>query len=345
MTFWQYVRDRTLLITAWLLGVVVLCALVILTARPAPLVTAIYGAIVATVILAVALGIDYWRQRDFYAELGRVHSGMLHPPASPVTREQRAFTAYAEALQQHLLEQLGATQQGASEQRELTAALIHQMKSPLSVMELIVNRESAADLGNASWQSLRTEQQELTRYVNNLLTSARLPGFHGDYRASTVQLEAFLREFISAERSTFIANSVFPTLSVEPADLSIVTDPMWLSALLKQLTSNAVKYSVPRQPSSGNAIRFTAQQTATFTDITVSDDGIGIPASDLQYVFEQFFTGENGRVTRVSTGIGLTLAARIACALGAELFLASQGEGTGVTATVRFPHTRNLTDV
>lgn len=343
MTFWRYVRDRALLIAAWLVSTAIFFAIVMLSVRPAPLATAVYGAVLATAVLGVALGVDYWRQRDFYRELGRAARGFIHPTATPVTREQRVFTEYARQLQHHLLGELSAEKEAAKEQQDLTAALIHQMKSPLSVMELIVNREHITDPENPAWQSLRLEQQELARYVGNLLTSARLPGFHGDYRAKTVALEPFLREFISSERTTFIASSVFPELHVEPANLGVVTDPIWLTAILKQLVSNAVKYSVPRQPDGGNTIRFAAQETQEYVMITVSDDGIGIPASDVSYVFEQFFTGENGRVTRVSTGIGLTLAARIAEALDAELELASDGEGTGVTATIRFAKTRNLT--
>lgn len=341
MTFWRYVRDRALLIAAWLVSTAIFFAIVMLSVRPAPLATAVYGAVLATAVLGVALGVDYWRQRDFYRELGRAARGFIHPTATPVTREQRVFTEYARQLQHHLLGELSAEKEAAKEQQDLTAALIHQMKSPLSVMELIVNRE--ADPENPAWQALRAEQQELTRYVSNLLTSARLPGFHGDYRATTVPLELFLREFISSERSAFIASSVFPELHVEPPDAAIVTDPIWLTAILKQLVSNAVKYSVPRQPEGGNTIRFGAQGTQEHVMITVSDDGIGIPKSDVPYVFDQFFTGENGRVTRVSTGIGLTLAARIAKALDAELVLASDGEGTGVTATLQFAKTRNLT--
>lgn len=343
MTFWRYVRDRALPIAAWLVTVGIFFGLVMLSVRPAPFATAVYGTIVAFVVLCVALGLDYGRQRSFYRELRRAERELVHPTATPVTREQRVFTEYTRALQRQLLGELSAEKSAAKEQQDLTAALIHQMKSPLSVMELIVNREHAANPENPAWQSLRAEQQELTRYVGNLLTSARLPGFHGDYRAQTVPLDAFLRDFISSERSAFIASSVYPELSVEPVDLSVVTDSIWLTAILKQLVSNAVKYSVPRQPAGGNVIRFRAEETLTHTEITVIDDGIGIPTSDVAYVFDQFFTGENGRVTRVSTGIGLTLAARIAEALDAELTLASEGEGTGVTATLRFPKTRNLT--
>ena len=214
------------------------------------------------------------------------------------------------------------------------------MKSPLSVIELVANRELQAEPGNEAWQSITEERRELTVALDNLLTSARLPGFGHDYHAQRIALEPFLRAVINEEKRRFIATGVYPNLHVS-ANLTVVSDPKWLRVIMKQLLSNAVKYSPAHQQAT---VFVGAKAQGEFTEITVRDEGIGIPAGDISRVFEQFFTGENGRLTRVSTGIGLTLAARIAAVLEIELRIESAGPGMGTTATVVLP-TPNLTQV
>ena len=68
---------------------------------------------------------------------------------------------------------------------------------------------------------------------------------------------------------------------------------------------------------------------------TVRDEGVGIPASDLKRVIKPFFTGENGRLTGESTGMGLYIASEVCDKLGHPLTIESE-LGTGTTVTVLF---------
>jgi len=71
-----------------------------------------------------------------------------------------------------------------------------------------------------------------------------------------------------------------------------------------------------------------------YVQLAICDEGIGIPASDLSRVTKAFFTGENGRKTGESTGMGLYLAKEICEKLGHELVITSEvGKGTIVTVT------------
>jgi signal transduction histidine kinase len=98
---------------------------------------------------------------------------------------------------------------------------------------------------------------------------------------------------------------------------------------LQQLLDNAVKYGAA-------TIRF------IFTNgiLTVEDDGIGIPPADLSRVFERGFTGENGRGTAKSTGIGLYICKELCRKMGLEITVSSVN-GTAVSVT--FPQNPYVT--
>ena len=74
--------------------------------------------------------------------------------------------------------------------------------------------------------------------------------------------------------------------------------------------------------------------------LTIKDDGIGIPQSDLPRIFEYGFTGENGRETAKSTGIGLYLCKKLCGKMGLEI---SAESADGVTFFISFPENPYVT--
>ena len=103
----------------------------------------------------------------------------------------------------------------------------------------------------------------------------------------------------------------------------MLTDEKWLSFIIEQLLSNAVKYT-----SKGSVtISVDAEKR-----LTISDTGIGIAGEDLPRIFEKGYTGYNGRVERKSTGIGLYLCKMAADKLGHRLSAESEpGKGSRFT--------------
>ena len=102
----------------------------------------------------------------------------------------------------------------------------------------------------------------------------------------------------------------------------IVTDEKWLSFVIEQLLSNALKYT------HNGGIHISSD---AYT-LVIEDTGIGISESDLPRVFERGFTGYNGRIDKKSTGIGLYLCRQILEKLGHTITITSKiGVGTKVT--------------
>lgn len=119
-------------------------------------------------------------------------------------------------------------------------------------------------------------------------------------------------------------------------DQRVYTDGKWVCFLLGQLLQNAARYR-SAQP----VVTLSARALGRRVELTVEDNGIGIPAHELPRIFDRGFTGSNGRSRGGSTGMGLYLARRLATALEIELRAASE-EGKGTRMTLLFPARENL---
>ncbi|MNJ51364.1 Sensor histidine kinase GraS [compost metagenome] len=107
--------------------------------------------------------------------------------------------------------------------------------------------------------------------------------------------------------------------------LSIVSDEKWLTFVMTQLITNAVRYTTKEN----GKLYFRGFKENDRTILEIEDEGVGIPESDLPRVFDAYFTGENGRKFQESTGMGMYLAKEICHKLGHSIELESiEDQGT-----------------
>jgi two-component system, OmpR family, sensor histidine kinase YxdK len=174
---------------------------------------------------------------------------------------------------------------------------VHQMKTPLSVISLITQDED-----DPRFMSIREETDRLQQGLEMTLYTARLDTFASDFHVEPVALHTITNEVIRKNKQFFLRNAVYPEVQID-STLLVLSDLKWLAFIIDQLVINAIKYS------SGNRkkVRLVAQVQGDRATLTVSDQGVGIPAADLPRIFEPYFTGENGRTHRQSTGMGLYL--------------------------------------
>jgi two-component system sensor histidine kinase BaeS len=214
--------------------------------------------------------------------------------------------------------------------RDLVASVAHELRTPVAVLQ--AGHEALLDgvieatpdeLG-----SLRDEVLRLARMVDDLQTmaAADAAGLH------LTREQRDLADIAAAAADSLIhrfeAASV--TLDRELASASVVADERWVHQVVTNLLGNALKFT----PAGG---RVTVQTRPDGADgvLTVSDTGVGIPASELPHVFERFWRGSAAAGTSGS-GIGLAIAAELARAHGGTLTAASQ-PGKGTTLTLRLP--------
>ncbi len=229
--------------------------------------------------------------------------------------------------------------------RRVISQFVHAMKTPVTVIELALQRcKDSIDEEEgecAVIDTINDISEENTRQLemlNNLLEYLRLEEFSKDYTPVEVDLYSELTQVINSKKKSFIYNNVCPNIIIDKMSeekdkvnykVEILTDVKWNRIMLDQIISNAIKYSATTEKM--KTIDFTISQFQDKTILNISDYGMGIPQQDIPKIMEPFFTGENGRKMKNSTGIGLYIVKLISENLSHEILIESQvGVGTQV---------------
>lgn len=178
---------------------------------------------------------------------------------------------------------------------------IHQIKTPISAMQLTLENEDSPLSRKLMLELLHIEQ-----YVDMVLTYQKLSD-GSDYVFEENDLDVMIKDTIRYLRLEFIERKL--SLKYEPINRTIITDKKWFEFILKQLISNALKYTRK------GSIEIYLEDNY----LCIKDDGIGIKESDLKRIFEKGYTGSNGHDNKNSSGIGLYLCTNIVSNLGLKL--------------------------
>lgn len=191
----------------------------------------------------------------------------------------------------------------------------HQIKTPIASMRLTLQNEDSSLARKLSGDLFRIEQ-----YVEMALVFLRLDEKTTDYVIKEQDLDDILRGAVRKFAGEFISRKI--RLEYEPLDCRIITDEKWLSFVIEQILSNALKYT----PS--GSISITMENPKV---LCIRDTGIGIAPEDLPRIFEKGYTGFNGRRDKRASGIGLYLCKKVCDNLGHQIKVESVlGEGTRV---------------
>ena len=286
--------------------------------------------------------------------------------SSPHTREQAFVLSVMKTMTQAMVSQIEKTKQEQGDYRQYTELWVHEIKTPLAACELLLrNSDVSLQAGEMSLQAgecspageraqagempsqagdssllttasvnqrLGLQIKRIEELVDQTLYYARSGNLENDFIIKNIQLDQVVKGAIHRYSRHMILAKVYPRLS--NLDVSVRGDAKWVQFMIEQIISNAIKYRKPQAEASYIDISAT-QQTSEFgvktTVLSIRDDGIGIPASDCSRVFEQSFTGENGRAYAKSTGIGLFLVNKLARKMNMSVRLSSQvGKGTTV---------------
>ncbi|WP_232696069.1 sensor histidine kinase [Brevibacillus daliensis] len=286
-----------------------------------------YFFILSTGLLAVYLIMSFIRSKEMYQHLEQQRETLEDYLGkwgdSPLSE------AYFESTQeQYRLYQRMIIERERKKEEQVTFMnqWVHQMKTPLSVIQLLVQDED-----EQPFPSIREEAERIGRGLDMVLHSSRLEVFERDFRVDSIELRSLVQKVVQEHKTFFIRSKVFPDVQIEEG-VRVETDAKWLAFMLSQLISNAIKYSAGQN----QKITLSLRKRETDLILDVIDRGIGIVESDKKRVFRPFFTGENGRKYRESTGMGLYLVEQISEKLGHKVELESKvNEGT--TVSIVFP--------
>jgi two-component system OmpR family sensor kinase len=263
---------------------------------------------------------------DVALAMTRRSAGALDPlPETGLPVEVRPLVASLNAL----LARLG---QSLERERAFIADAAHELRTPLTALHLQIQLAERA--GNdaerdAALERLKGGTERATRLVEQLLALARSEPDAAERRPVRVDLTALAREVV-AEHAP-IAASRRLDLGFSGADSAIVEgDRDALAILLGNLVDNAIRY-VPE----GGRIDVTARRDGAFGELSVADDGPGIPVEERERVFDRFYRGRDASGN--GSGLGLAIVREIADRHGARIDVGDGLSGRGVTIRLRFP--------
>jgi two-component system, OmpR family, sensor histidine kinase YxdK len=293
-----------------------------------------YTAFLSFFILAVYLIYYYFSRRKLYHRLSTslesLDDSFQKTDLAPISA---AFDRLLKEQYKLYQNQMKMVEEQQEEHRKFMDQWVHQMKTPLSVIEL-----TAQNLDEPDSSSIREETDRMKTGLNTVLYMARFRTIEQDFYIKPVLLSKVIQAVNKENKRFFIRNKVYPKLEAANEDITVETDEKWLFFILTQLINNAVKYSAGKS----NSIVISIFEKEKEAILEVKDFGIGIPETDKRRIFDPFYTGENGRKFRESTGMGLYLTKETLDYLGHRMEMESE-EGVGTTFRIIFSETQNLT--
>ena len=286
-----------------------------------PIAAGLYPMALCLLAGLAALFFDFQRTRRLHRQLDVIRSP-LDAAAQPLPEAAELISAdYSRIISLLVQEQRESSARLARRYQDIVdyyTIWVHQIKTPISSMHLQLQSEDT-DLA----RRLKSDLTRIEQYVEMVLVYLRLDADTTDYVIREQELDPIIRSALRKFAGEFIARRL--TLQYEPVGVSVITDEKWLSFVVEQVLSNALKYT----PS--GSIRICLESPKT---LCVSDTGYGIAPEDLPRIFEKGYTGCRGRSDKKASGIGLYLCRRICKNLGHQI-TAESVPGRGTTIRIR----------
>ncbi len=317
MLFLRYLRQRLPLYGAFAGFCAIFAVCIRLYRLPLPAV--LYPTALCLLLGAVLTVADFLRVKERHRVLDSITAltGAIAdalPPAESI--ESRDLQRIIALMEEEHRSHLALTDRKYNDMVDYYTVWAHQIKTPIASMRLHLQNEDS-DLS----RRLSADLNRVEQYVEMVMTFLRLDSGSTDYLIREYDLDPIIRQAVKKFSREFISRRL--SLVYEPVNARVLTDEKWLSFVLEQVLSNALKYT----PSGTVTIAWEPGER-----LTVRDTGMGIAPEDLPRIFENGYTGYNGRVDKKASGIGLYLCRRICRNLGHDITASSVPDrGTVIT--------------
>ena len=165
---------------------------------------------------------------------------------------------------------------------------IHEVKIPISVLEIIGKRVNEIDESRELSKQINSEVSRIDKLVEQAMYSSRAGNYNSDFIINEVNLEQVIKEVIKKNKYQFIYNKL--DLQVDDINKTVLTDKKWITHIIELVVDNAIKYSYI-----GGRIEIYIKENKKGCELHIKDYGMGIVPQDIERVFDKGFTGENGK--------------------------------------------------
>jgi signal transduction histidine kinase len=237
----------------------------------------------------------------------QIHDGNLQTRLPQLaTRDELAH------LSSTLNEMLERIDSGVRSVRDFTAYASHELRTPITLIrteaDLALQFERSSKEYREAISVISGEAVRMSSLIDSLLFLARADAGAEHVQLQPVDARRLCHQTCGKWRPILQRAQIQLTSELPPHSVNVLADPLYLQRMLTIVVENAAKYT-----RSGGSVRLALEERSESVRIAVSDTGIGIPARDLDRIFERFCRGSNvQQVSAHGSGLGLALAAWIA---------------------------------
>lgn len=318
--FWTYIRRKSKLLLALLLFCIIFA--VVFSLYKLPIEAVMYPALLCVLFGVIFIALDFVhikRKHKMLSELSCMTSAMIDEMPSVKSIDDADYQMIIKSLQQEVAELETASNNRFNNMIDYYTVWAHQIKTPIASMRLTLQNEDTPIARKLLSDLFRIEQ-----YVEMIMAFLRLDSTTSDYVFKEHNIDTIIRQAVKKFAHEFIDRKI--VLEYEPIEHTIVTDDKWLSFVIEQVLSNALKYTRK------GSIKIYMNKDEK---LCIEDTGIGIAPEDLPRIFEKGYTGYNGRSDKKASGLGLYLCKRICKNLDTEITATSTLD-KGTTVCIDF---------
>lgn len=273
---------------------------------------------------------NYWRKYNYYNKLLSLLDNLDEKTLlaeiidKPSFLDGKILYNILRRSNKYQNDKISEIEQRNLEYREYIDRWVHEIKTPITSVRLIVENEK-----NTTTLRIDDELRKIDNFVEQVLYYSRSTAIEKDFRIEKITLRTIVNNVLKNYSKEIIQAGGH--LDIKSLDIPIYTDIKSCVFIIGQVISNSIKYR-----KSNFHLRIYSQIQKNNVSLIIYDNGIGISSSDLLRVFDKGFTGENGRRFSRSTGIGLYLCKKLCDKMNIDLNINSI-KGKGTTVSLSFP--------
>ncbi len=293
-----------------------------------PLYEVVYGMGICLFLLAVMVLFCFLKFLRGYRKLLEAEGSIaitLDGLKQPENRMEEEYCKLLAIVFHAKIEEQNRSEQRMRDFKEYFTMWVHQIKTPISAMRLLLQDKS----GEADRTEELDELFRMEQYVEMALQYMRLDAESTDFLLRRMNLDSAIKESVHKYARMFIRKKI--KLEYTDVNAYVLTDEKWIVFVIEQILSNAIKYTPD-----GVVSIFMEKENV----LVIEDTGIGICEEDLPRIFEKGYTGYNGHADKRSTGIGLFLCSKILKKLSHGIKIESE-PGKGTKVFLMFPEEKD----
>lgn len=294
--FGAYIKQKSKILLIILLFCIIFAIVFYLYKLPVEAV--IYPSLLCILFGTILIVLDFAKIKRRYKileKLGNMPSAMIDELPSVSNINDYGYQRIIRSLQKEISQLESDSNNRFNDMVDYYTVWAHQIKTPIASMRLTLQNEDTPLSRKLLSDLFRIEQ-----YVEMIMAFLRLDSTSSDYVFKEHNIDTIIRQAVKKYANEFIDRKI--SLVYNPIDYTMVTDDKWLSFVIEQILSNALKYTQK------GSIKIYMNENMM---LCIEDTGIGIAPEDLPRIFEKGYTGYNGRSDKKASGLGLYLCKRI----------------------------------